>query len=201
MNLSEICYEFSVLEIDYAINKIIVSKETKSKYNMEEKAGLVYGISKESRAKTLISMLDGVKSVRLAKSGSIMDAKLKADVAVELEDGRCGIIQIKSSEAGAKAHMDKECIEYKEDIFNIPGVYWFEKDITNMEALKEFSIWFELEINRELQEAIHICKQFAEKRVTLKVNIVKKMFPREMFDWLKFLGKIHISKTLDVTFN
>lgn len=200
MYYGNVSFDFSLSTIKWASDKIKVNELTKQRYQMEEDAGLVSGLSKEFRVKRLVQMLDGVKEVYVAASGSIMDVTLKSDIAIEFEDGRCGIFQVKSSQAGAKSHMANSYIEYNKKQYELPGVYWFEDGLSNIAALKELSRWLEAKPNPQLIKDFNICTEFANKGVSsLEVDTVRNMFPKT-YEWLKFLGKLHITSNLKVKF-
>ena len=158
------------------------------------------GISKESRTVSLLKMLDGVKSVKLAKTGSAMDCELKADVMVELEDGRCGLIQVKSSRFFAEKHMEEnEIVEYNNELYDGPGVFWYEEE-SNLQALEQLSEMFKLPIRQDIVDALAICDKMVKGDMTLNMKIVIKMFGQPVFDAMCFLCRIHIQHGRDVKF-
>lgn len=146
--------------------KIVVSEITKSMYDNDNSQETVKARELENYIVGICQLLD-VTDVFIAESGSALDVEVKADIGIELKDGTCLILQVKSSEQAAKQHINK-VVNYKGRKYPAPSVIWV-KDKNTVKILQLLVRELNIPISNDVKEAVSLARKLKGKSLPIKM--------------------------------
>lgn len=185
----------SVKLIKRASTDIIVEKITKEMYDNDNSPETLEGRAREAIALKLVLLLEGVEEAWLGEAGSGLDSGLKTDIAIRTKDNTCLLLQVKSSEASANAHLTKQG-KYEGKYYPVPPVVWFKEFNKPRALLLTLSTGLGLPIASDVIEAIQLASKL--KGRTLPAKMLK--LSTKQLQALHTLGytRVHLG---DIVFN
>ncbi len=156
----------SVKEAKMLAKQIVVSRLTKDMYDNDNSPETVAARELENFVIGVCQLLE-IKDAFIAEAGSAMDCEIKADIALELFDGTCIMLQVKSSESAAKEHLTKTA-KHNNRKYPVPSVVWL-KERNVMQLLSLLNKELAIGVSNDVKEAVSLAKKLKGKHLPLKM--------------------------------